>query len=310
MAKKAILLTGSGGMVGQNLLEHKDINLFDILTPRSSELDLCDYEKVENYLLKNKPEMIIHAAGKVGGIQANIKQPVSFLVDNLDMGRNIVFGAAKAGIKKLINIGSSCMYPANISEPLTEDMLLKGKLEQTNEGYAIAKLAIARLCEYISREDKSFNYKTLIPCNLYGRFDKFDSDNSHLLAAIIHKIHQAKNENIKKVAIWGDGLARREFMYAGDLAEAIIKSINSFDEIPKYMNIGLGEDFTVNEYYQEAAKVIGFNGGFIHDKTKPVGMSRKLVNVDLQTNWGWKPKISLKEGLQKTYKFYLNEINK
>ena len=308
MPKKTILLTGSGGMVGQNLLEHPDISSYDILSPRSNELDLRDFEKVENYLLKYKPEMIIHAAGKIGGIQANLREPVSFLVDNLDMGRNVVMGAYKSGIKKLINIGTSCMYPANISEPLTEDMLLSGKLEETNEGYAIAKLATARLCEYVSREDSSFNYKTLIPCNLYGRFDKFKVDYSHLVAAVIHKVHQAKKNNVNEVEVWGDGMARREFMYAGDLAEAIIWSINQFDELPKYMNIGLGVDMTINEYYREVAKVIGFTGNFTHDKTKPVGMIRKLVNTDLQTKLGWQPNTRLEVGLQKTYEFYLNEI--
>ncbi len=310
MPKKTILLTGSGGMVGQNLLEHPDISSYDILSPRSNELDLRDFEKVENYLLKYKPEMIIHAAGKIGGIQANLREPVSFLVDNLDMGRNIVMGAYKSGIKKLINIGSSCMYPANISEPLTEDMLLSGRLEETNEGYSIAKLATARLCEYVSREDSSFNYKTIIPCNLYGKFDKFKVDCSHLVAAVIHKVHQAKINDASEVEVWGDGMARREFMYAGDLADALIWSINKFDELPEYMNIGLGVDMTIDEYYKKVAKVIGFTGNFTHDKTKPVGMIRKLVNTDLQTKLGWQPKTSLEVGLQKTYEFYLNEIAK
>ena len=310
MPKKTILLTGSGGMVGQNFLEHADISSYNILSPRSNELDLRDFEKVENYLLKYKPEMIIHAAGKVGGIQANLREPVNFLVDNLDMGRNIVMGAYKSGIKKLINIGSSCMYPANISEPLKEDILMTGKLEETNEGYAIAKLATARLCEYVSREDSSFIYKTLIPCNLYGRFDKFKDDYSHLVAAIIHKIHQAKKNDANKVEVWGDGTVRREFMYAGDLADALILSIKKFDELPQYMNIGLGVDITIDEYYKKVAKVIGYTGILTHDKTKPVGMMRKLVNTDRQTKLGWQPKTSPEVGLQKTYEFYLQEMAK
>lgn len=310
MPKKTILLIGSGGMVGQNLLEHPSISSYDIISPRSNELDLRDFEKVEKYLLKYKPEMIIHAAGKVGGIQANLREPVNFLVDNLDMGRNIVMGAYKSGIKKLINIGSSCMYPANISEPLKEDMLMTGKLEETNEGYAIAKLATARLCEYVSREDSSFIYKTLIPCNLYGRFDKFKDDYSHLVAAIIHKIHQAKKDDANKVEVWGDGTVRREFMYAGDLADALILSINKFDELPQYMNIGLGVDITIDEYYKKVAKVIGYTGILTHDKTKPVGMMRKLVNTDRQTKLGWQPKTSPEVGLQKTYEFYLQEMAK
>ena len=310
MPTKTILLIGSGGMVGQNLLEHPSISSYDIISPRSNELDLRDFEKVEKYLLKYKPEMIIHAAGKVGGIQANLREPVNFLVDNLDMGRNIVMGAYKSGIKKLINIGSSCMYPANISEPLKEDMLMTGKLEETNEGYAIAKLATARLCEYVSREDSSFIYKTLIPCNLYGRFDKFKDDYSHLVAAIIHKIHQAKKDDANKVEVWGDGTVRREFMYAGDLADALILSINKFDELPQYMNIGLGVDITIDEYYKKVAKVIGYTGILTHDKTKPVGMMRKLVNTDRQTKLGWQPKTSPEVGLQKTYEFYLQEMAK
>ncbi|MAR99884.1 MAG: GDP-fucose synthetase [Nitrosomonadales bacterium] len=308
MPKKIILVTGSGGMVGQNLLEHPDISKYEILSPSSKELDLRNFEDVENFLLKYKPKMIIHAAGKIGGIQANIREPISFLVDNLDMGRNIIMAAYKTEIKELINIGSSCMYPANISSPLKEDMLLSGKLEETNEGYAIAKLTTARLCDYVSREDSSFIYKTLIPCNLYGRFDKFKTDYSHLVAAIIHKVYQAKKNNNNEVEVWGDGLARREFMYAGDLADAIIWSINHFDKLPKYMNIGLGADMTVNEYYAAVAKVIDFNGNFTHDKTKPVGMIRKLINTDLQTKLGWNPKTSLEAGLKKTYEFYLKEI--
>ena len=177
MTKKTILLTGSGGMVGKNLLEHPNISTYDILTPRSSELDLRNFEKVKEYLAKHNPEMIIHAAAKVGGIQINIQEPLEYFVDNLDMGRNIVMAAYTLGIKKLINLGSSCIYPANISKPFTEDMLLTGKVEETNEGYAIAKLAVIKLCKYVMQKDDSFSYKTLIPCNLYGRFDKFSPEN-------------------------------------------------------------------------------------------------------------------------------------
>jgi GDP-L-fucose synthase len=310
MPKKTILLTGSGGMVGQNLLEHQDISSFDILSPRSNELDLRDFEKVESYLLKYRPDLIIHMAGKIGGIGANLREPVNYLVDNLDMGRNIVMAAYKSGIKKLINIGSSCMYPANVSEPLSEDMLMAGKLEKTNEGYAIAKLATSRLCDCVSQENNSFHYKTLIPCNLYGRFDKFNPANSHLVAAAIHKIHQAKKNDAKEVEVWGDGTARREFLYAGDLADGLIWSINQFDKLPKYMNIGVGVEMTIDEYYKKISKVIGFTGALTHDTTKPVGMIRKVVNTDIQTKLGWQPKTSLEVGLQKTYEFYLNEIAK
>lgn len=302
-----ILLTGGGGMVGRNLLEHPAIGSFDVLAPRSSELDLRDFDGVLTYLRKHQPDMVIHAAGKVGGIQANMREPVTFLLDNLDMGRNIVWAAHQAGVKRLINLGSSCMYPRNHSEPLHEEMVLKGELEPTNEGYALAKVVTARLCDYLMREDANYQYKTLIPCNIFGRHDKFDPAHSHLVPAIIHKVHQAKQNGSESVEIWGDGTARREFMYAGDLADAILRAIDSFDTLPTYMNVGLGHDCTVNEYYQAAAEVVGYTGGFVHDVSKPVGMARKLVSVERQIAWGWSAGYELRDGIQETYNYYLKE---
>ncbi len=295
-------------MVGRNVLEHPNIVEFDVTAPRSSELDLRDFKAVQSYLLKHRPDMVIHAAGKVGGIQANMREPVGFLMDNLDMGRNIVWAAHQAGIKRLINLGSSCMYPRNHFEPLREEMVLKGELEPTNEGYALAKVVTARLCEYIMREDASFQYKTLIPCNIYGRHDKFDPVNSHLVPAIIHKVHQAKQNGQQSVEIWGDGTARREFMYAGDLADVIVRSIKEFDSLPALMNVGLGYDYTINEYYQATADVIGYAGGFVHDLSKPVGMARKLVNVERQQAWGWKAQSDLRTGVERAYDYYLKEF--
>lgn len=310
MKKNKILLTGAGGMVGKNILEHPAINQFDILTPKSTELDLRDFKSVAKYLEFHQPDTIIHAAGKVGGIQANMREPVGFLMENLDMGRNVVLAAHQAGIKYLINLGSSCMYPRNHSEPLLEEMVLKGELEPTNEGYALAKVVTARLCEYIMREDSRYQYKTLIPCNLYGRHDKFDPTHSHLLPAIIHKVHLAKENKQNEVEIWGDGNARREFMYAGDLADAILRAITTFDALPSYMNVGLGRDYTINEYYQAVAKVMGFKGEFVHDTSKPVGMARKLVDIGRQKNWGWQAQFNLQAGVEKTYEFYLREYLK
>ncbi len=294
-------------MVGRNILEHPAIEDFQVLAPRSSELDLRDFSSVQQYLARQKPDLVIHAAGKVGGIQANMLEPVGFLLENMDMGRNIMLASYQAGVKKLINLGSSCMYPRNFSEPLTEGMILKGELEPTNEGYALAKVVTARLCDYIVREDPSYQFKTLIPCNIYGRHDKFDPKYSHLLPAIIHKVHQAKVNNDPTVEIWGDGSARREFMYAGDLADAIVSAIENFESLPSYMNIGLGHDYTINEYYQAAADVMGYRGKFVHDTTKPVGMARKLVSVERQLEWGWKFKSDLASGIQNTYQFYQEE---
>lgn len=307
MSKPRILLTGGGGMVGRNLLEHPAISDFEMITPRKAELELRDFSAVQAYLSKHQPDMIIHAAGKVGGIQANMREPVDFLMDNLDMGRNIVWAARQTGIKRLINLGSSCMYPRNHSEPLSEEMVLKGELEPTNEGYALAKVVTARLCEYIMREDSTYQYKTLIPCNIYGRYDKFDPVHSHLVPAIIHKVHQAKQNGQDSVEIWGDGTARREFMYAGDLASAVVRAIANFDTLPNYMNVGLGHDYTINQYYQAAAQIMNYSGGFVHDISKPVGMARKLVSVDLQKKWGWQAQNTLQKGIEKTYEYYLKE---
>lgn len=307
MRKTRILLTGGHGMVGRNLLEHPAIGEFEILAPRSDELDLRDFPAVRDYLRKHSPDMVVHAAGKVGGIQANIREPVSFLMDNLDMGRNIVLAARQTGVKKLLNLGSSCMYPRNSMDPLREEMVLKGELEPTNEGYALAKVVTARLCEYIMREDAGCQYKTLIPCNIYGRHDKFDPAHSHLVPAIIHKIHQAQQSGQDVVEIWGDGTARREFMYAGDLADAMMCAIKNFDTLPASMNVGLGRDYTIDEYYQAAADVMEYRGSFVHDTSKPVGMARKLVSTERQVAWGWSASTGLHDGMKKTYEFYLKE---
>lgn len=307
-SRMKVLLTGGGGMVGRNVLEHPALQAWEVCAPRRNELDLCDFAAVQAYIQQQQPNVIIHAAGKVGGIQANMREPVAFLLDNLDMGRNIVWAARQAGIKRLLNLGSSCMYPRNHNEPLREELVLKGELEPTNEGYALAKVMTARLCEYISREEPSYQYKTLIPCNLYGRHDKFDPKHSHLIPAIIHKVHQALQSGQQQVEIWGDGTARREFMYAGDLADAIVRAVVQFDRLPPYLNIGLGYDYTINEYYQAAATVMGYTGTFVHDLSKPVGMARKLVSVEKQQAWGWQPSCDLQAGIAKTCDYYLKEL--
>jgi len=302
-----ILLTGGSGMVGRNVLEHPLIDKFDVLAPRRSELDLRDFSMVQAYLAQHQPNMVVHAAGRVGGIQANMREPVNFFMDNLDMGRNIVWAAYQAGVKKFLNIGSSCMYPRNRREPLREEMILGGELEPTNEGYALAKITTARLCGYLMQEDTSCHYKTLIPCNIYGRFDKFDPAHSHLLPAIIHKIHLAKINDKPSIDLWGDGTARREFMYSGDLADAIVRAVRLFDTLPATMNIGLGYDYSINEYYETVAAVIGYPVRFAHDLTKPVGMTRKLLDIERQKSWGWVAQHDLRTGIEKTYRYYLEQ---
>jgi len=305
-----ILITGSTGMCGKNILEHSDAKLYNFLTPSSSELDLLDNNATRLYLDKESPDLIIHTAGLVAGIQFNIKNPVRALVDNAYIGLNLINSAKECDIPNLINLGSSCMYPRNGKNPLSESQVLAGELEPTNEGYAIAKCLSTRLCEYICQEDPSKLYKTIIPCNLYGRHDTFSLGFSHMIPAAIQKIHQAKIDNINDVEIWGDGLTRREFMSASDLADFIFYCINNFKNMPQNINCGLGYDYTINEYYKAAAKVIGYEGGFSNNLDKPVGMKQKLVDVTLLNQFGWKHKNSLEEGLKVAYEYYLSDESK
>lgn len=302
-----LLVTGANGMVGRNIVQHPLAGPHEILVPLSQELDLRDYAAVKSYFDAHRPDCIVHAAGRVGGIQANIREPVVFLVDNLDMGRNVVIAAKASGVTRLINLGSSCMYPRNASNPLTEDMILQGELEPTNEGYALAKIVIARLCQYIRRENPALLYKTLVPCNIYGPHDKFDPTHSHMVPAVIRKIHRAMQSGADEVEVWGDGVARREFMYAGDLADCVFRAIQELDSMPDVMNVGVGEDHSVNEYYAVIAGIIGYRGRFVHDLRKPVGMARKLVNTGRAEAWGWRATTLLTDGIKKTYEFYLEQ---
>lgn len=303
-----ILLTGANGMVGRNILDVAKHHSYEFLSPNSTELNLLNPELVNAYIAKHQPDMVIHAAGIVGGIQANIAQPVKFLVDNMQMGLNILMAAKCIGVTRFLNLSSSCMYPRDAINPLSENLILKGELEPTNEGYALAKIASTRLCEYINKENSSYLYKTIIPCNLYGRHDKFDPKHSHMIPAVIHKISEAKINNIKEIDIWGDGEARREFMYADDLADFIFYAINHFEKMPQNLNVGLGTDHSINEYYRTIAEVIGFTGQFKHDLSKPVGMKQKLIDDQQLKAFGWSYKTELAIGIKKTYQFYLSEL--
>lgn len=300
-----ILLTGATGMVGSNILEHTNSGKYEFISPSRDMLDLLSFESTNTYLEKIKPDLIIHAAGLVGGIQANLKYSSDFMVKNTDMGRNIVIAAKNNKVPKLINLGSSCMYPRNAHNPLKEEYILKGELEPTNEGYAIAKIYTAKLCEYISRENNYYQYKTIIPCNLYGKYDKFDPEFSHMVPAVIKKVYDAKLQNNKKIDVWGSGEARREFMYAGDLADFLFYSINKFDLLPQYINVGLGKDYTINEYYKIIAEVVGLNDvEFDHDLSKPEGMKQKLIDDTELGKFGWQHSTSLKDGITETLNYY------
>ena len=297
-------------MVGRNIIDHIQAKNYKILSPKSSDLNLLNYKDITNFISKNKPDIIIHTAGVVGGIEANINNPVKFLVENTQIGINILTASKEMKIKNFINLSSSCMYPRNSNNPLSEEQILSGELEPTNEGYALAKINTTKLCEYINNEDNNFLYKTIIPCNLYGKYDNFNNNSSHMIPAVIKKIHEAKKNNLQFVDIWGDGLARREFMYASDLADFIYFAIKNFNKMPQNINVGIGKDYSINDYYKKIANIIGFKGKFKNDFSKPIGMKKKLISNLKLIEFGWKHKTSLEEGIKYTYQYFLNKKKK
>ena len=308
LVPETILLTGGTGLVGRNLLETPGFAHRQVLHPTRSELDLIDGQAVRDFLRSHRPDTIVHAAGRVGGILANMQNQAGFLETNLRMGLNLCMAAAEEGVSRFVNLASSCVYPPQAESPLRPEALFSGPLEPTNEGYALAKLATLRLGELLSAERDDFRLVSLIPCNLYGRWDHFDPVRSHLIPAILHKLHRAKSERSDEVVIWGDGLARREFMYAGDLARVIVAVLDAFDRCPQRLNVGIGRDWTVNEYYEAAAEVVGWSGTFRHDLDKPTGMRRKLVATTVPAGVDWPAMTSLKEGLRATYRFYREHV--
>ena len=308
MSKTRILLTGGSGLVGQNLLGSAGADEYEISAPSSKDVNLLDFNVTLDHMRQFKPDMIIHTAGLVGGIQANLENPFSFLVENLDLGRNVVMAAREAGIPRLMNLGSSCMYPRDIDTPLSEDMILTGELEPTNEGYALAKITVARMCRYLSAQDDRFDYKTLIPCNLFGPFDNFDPLRSHLVPAIIAKVHQAKIDDLPSVEIWGDGSARREFMFVGELVDFIWHAMGQFETLPDLINVGKGQDYSILEYYETVAKVLGWQGEFTFDLERPVGMMRKLISTDQLGKTGWQTTASLEDGIRETYRYFQENV--
>lgn len=297
---KRILITGSSGMLGKNLI--KKIN-YKIFTPNRKKLNLLNFNKVKQYIKKNKINFVIHCAAKVGGIQDNVNNQLEYLVENITINKNVIMASYESDIKNFINIGSSCIYPKNIKKKINENLIFKGNFEPTNEGYAISKFLSIKICKFISQK-KGYYYKTLVPTNLYGPNDNYDSEKSHLLAAIIKKLSDAKKNKNKNIEIWGDGKARREFMYVSDLSNAILFAIKNFKKIPSILNIGTGKDFTVENYYKKASKIIFPEAKFYFNREKPSGMKRKLLDVSVSRKLGWKAKVSLKDGIKKTYKEY------
>lgn len=304
-------------MVGRNILEHPKAREHEIIAPSRKELDLLNFNQVVEVLDVVKPDLIIHTAGLVGGIIANKNNMFNFMMDNITMGLNVVRAAKSQGVPKMINLGSTCMYPREAQQPMKESYLFTGPLEPTNEGYAIAKNAVQRACQYASLE-KGVSYKTYIPCNLFGRWDHYDPENSHLLPAIIRKVHEAKvkleTQSDTYIEIWGSGNPRREFMDAADLADFIFFSLEKFEEIPDVLNVSTGTDLSINEIYKEVVKVITEEKKFgpdnkikfAHNLTRPDGMMQKLSDVTKQTKLGWKPKITFADSIESAYKFFVD----
>lgn len=301
-ARPRVWLTGAGGMVGRNIAEHPAVSGWELIAPTRAELDLEDADAVAAFVSDTRPQVVIHAAGLVGGIQANIARPVDFLVRNTDIGRNVVLAAHAAGVQQLINLGSSCMYPHDVDYrlgPLREAQIGTGTLEPTNEGYALAKLHTLRLVQYLRRQEPTLQYATLVPCNLYGRHDHYEAGRSHLVAAALHKVIEARRQGRERITVWGDGHARREFMDAADLADAVLRFVRQGQGAPEIMNIGTGRDHSVDEIHLTAARALGWPVTLEHDLARPVGMKRKLLDVSAQTAWGWAPRIHLLQGMQR-----------
>jgi GDP-L-fucose synthase len=300
-----LLVLGSTGMVGSNLmdcLQEDSIESLEILSPSSSELNLLEHKNVEKYFQNNRPDIVVNCAGLVGGIQKNIRNQASFLYQNTLIGLNLGDVSKNSGVSKFINLSSSCVYPKNLGH-LKEENILSGPLEPTNEGYAIAKLAVQKYLDFLS--DDSFDVVTLMPCNLYGRYDDFSEEGSHLVSAIIRKVHDYLEGKTDFIEIWGDGKARREFMYGKDLSYFIKKLIIDDLTLPKIMNVGVGEDKSILEYYEAVCNVLGADHNFRFDLSRPVGMQQKLLDVSEQKKLSWMPPTSLEQGVKKTYEYYL-----
>lgn len=304
-----IFIAGRNGQVGSAIERKFRKEGFDnIVGLRSRELDLRCQSNVIDYFKAEKPDYVILAAAKVGGIMANMESPAEFLYDNLSIQNNIIECSRKYGVKKLLFLASSCIYPRLCSQPMKEEYLMNGKLEPTNEGYAIAKIAGLKLCQYYNLQYGT-DYISVMPCNIYGYGDNFSPIRSHVVAALIRKVHEAKVKGLREIEVWGTGVARREFMFVDDLADACFYLFNSYSG-NEFFNIGTGMDISIKELVELIMDIEDYHVNLIFDISKPDGMPQKLLDVNKINSAGWKAKISLEEGLKKTYRYFLENIQK
>ena len=304
-----IFVAGHRGMVGSALIRALEAAGFSKLLKRDrSELDLGDSAAVSKFFAKEKPEVVIFAAAKVGGIKANNDQPVEFLLENLRVQNNVIAAAHENGARKLLFLGSSCIYPKLAPQPIPESALLSGPLEPTNEAYAIAKIAGVKLCQAFSREYGA-NFVSAMPTNLYGPNDNFDLETSHVLAALLRKAYEAKKSRARELVVWGTGTPRREFLHADDCASACLFLLEKYDS-PEIVNVGWGEDISIRELAELVCEVVGFDGELSWDKTKPDGTPRKLLDVSKLRGLGWTPTIPLRDGIAQAYDWFLKNVAK
>jgi GDP-L-fucose synthase len=302
-----IYLAGHRGLVGSALKRKLESKGYTNLIFRThKELDLTNQQAVNEFFEQEKPEYVFLAAAKVGGILANSTYPAQFIYENLMIESNIIHAAYKYGVKKLLFLGSSCIYPKLAPQPLKEEYLLTGPLEETNEAYAIAKIAGIRLCKHYNQQYGT-NFISVMPTNLYGPNDNFDLETSHVMPALIRKFHEAKVNNEPEVVVWGTGKPLREFMHVDDMADACVYLMENYDysEIGEFVNIGVGEDVTISELVELIKEVVGFEGEIRYDTSKPDGTPRKLMDVSRLNGLGWKAKVSLEEGINQAYRSYV-----
>ena len=307
--KSKIFVAGHNGLVGSAIVRRlKDLGYKNIILRNKSSLDLTNQLKVNKFLKKYKPKFIFIAAAKVGGIYSNNKFKADFIFNNLSIQTNLIHSAFLNGIKNLIFLGSSCVYPRNCAQPIKEDYLLGGKLEKTNDAYAIAKIAGIKMCESYN-EQYNMNYKCIMPTNTFGPNDKYDSLTSHFLPALIKKIHNLKKNKKKKLVLWGNGMAKREVIYVDDIADACIYFMNKKIK-ENTVNVGTGKDLTIKKYAELMLRLIipERKIKIVYDRSKPNGTPRKVLDISLAKKYGWKPKTNLKDSILKAYKSYLREI--
>jgi GDP-L-fucose synthase len=300
---ESIFIAGHRGLVGSAILRKLSAEGFTRLMTRArTELDLMNREGVEEFFAQERPRIVVVAAAKVGGIKANNDQPVEFLLENLQIQNNLIRAAHEHGARKLLFLGSSCIYPKLAPQPIPESALLSGPLESTNESYAIAKIAGIKLCQAYAREHGA-NFISAMPTNLYGPNDNFDLTTSHVLAALLRKAHEAKASGAREIVVWGSGEPRREFLHVDDLASACLFLIQNYDS-PEIINIGTGTDLTIRELAELICDVVGFRGELTWDRSQPDGTPRKLLDISQIESLGWKSTIPLREGIARTYDWF------